>query len=270
MAQPGGPSPGLALAGDDPATLFGTAIRMRPLDGARSAAAVLRGRVGRLTDGVELQRWDGRGWVPPVQSVHAEVAHQAADLGALSWREIRGTVAATDGPPPWAPSLGSKPIGRSDAANWIEAVTAVGAYRKQYAVTDYIPMLGTRPSDLRPDTRAAYDYAPTADLYLARHLDQLDPAARDLVPSAGHPRRSTGVRSLRIGGRPRRSRLGRPRRSASAQGGARPTHPRPRSRWHVTIIEAQAAAHAHWRRQAQVFQACPRQLATPLGRQQRT
>jgi len=119
---------------------------------------------------------DGLAWIPDSRSPYATVAHQAADLMAARWKEIRHTVRTMDDPPAWAPSLGAMPTDRNDAVYWVEAVTAVWAYREQYAIQDHVPLLGMRPSDTRPDAQAAYDLArAAADRLFARHLHALTP-----------------------------------------------------------------------------------------------
>lgn len=166
----------LALAGHDARALVRTAVRMRPFDGARSAAAVLHWRLGQLAGEPVVRSGDGLAWIPDSQSPYATVARQAADLMAARWQEVRQTAKSMDGPPVWAPSLGAMPTDRNGAAYWVEAVTAVWAYREQYAIPDHVPLLGKRPSDTRPDAQAAYDLArAVADRHLARHLHNLTP-----------------------------------------------------------------------------------------------
>jgi conjugative relaxase-like TrwC/TraI family protein len=255
---------GLALAGHDAEQLVKTAIRMRPLDSARSAAAVLHWRLGQLAGDTVARSGEGLAWIPDSPSPYAAVARQAADLIAARWQEIRQRAKTMDGPPVWAPSLGAMPADRNDAAHWVEAVTAIWVYREQYAIPDHVPLLGKRPSDTRPDAQAAYDLArAVADRHLARHLHNLTPddladlAARqqailDARPSFDPFELEEARRALDVADRAARHSPGAERSGAV---GDRMTAAR-----RVAILEAQAAAYERWRGDADTAQEVLRQI----------
>jgi hypothetical protein len=260
---------GLALDGHDAETLVRTAIRMRPFDGALSAAAVLHWRLGQLADESLVRSGDGLSWIPDSRSPYTTVARQAADLIAARWQEIRQTAKMMDGPPAWAPSLGAMPTDRNDAAHWVEAVTAVWAYREQYAIPDHVPLLGKRPSDTRPDAQAAYDLARAAtDRHLVRHLHNLPPddladlAARqkailDGMPSFDPFELEEARRALDAADRVARL-------TPNAERPGAVGHRRAAAR-RVAILEAQAAAHERWRVYADTAKEAVRQIDGALS-----
>jgi hypothetical protein len=240
------------------------------MDGARSAAAVLHWRLGQLAGDTVVRSGDGLAWIPDSQSPYATVARQAADLIAARWQEIRQTAKTMDGPPAWAPSLGAMPTDRNDAAHWVEAVTAVRAYREQYAIPDHVPLLGKRPSETRPDAQAAHDLARAAtDRLLARHLHNLTPdeladlAARqqailDARPSFDPFELEEARRALDAADRSARLT---PDTARSGAGGHRRTASR-----RVAILEARAAAYVRWRIDADTAKEVMRRIGAVRSR----
>jgi hypothetical protein len=254
----------LALSGRDAEALVRTAIRMRPFDGARSAAAVLHWRLGQLAGESVVRSGDGLAWIPDSTRPYTGVARQAADLIAARWQEIRHTAKTMDGPPAWAPSLGAMPTGRSDVAHWVEAATAAWAYREQYAIPDHVLLLGKRPSDTRPDAQAAYDLArAVADRHLARHLHNLTPdeladlAARqqailDARPSFDPFELEEARRALDAADRAARLTPDAERSGAVSR--------RMTAACRVAILEAQSAAYERWRGDADTAKEVLRQI----------
>lgn len=164
-----------ALAGHNLDTLIQDAIRMRPMDGAHSTAAVLHWRLGALADvSLPVRSRGPLASLPPTDGPAMEVASQAGDLMRERWRQIRAAPTATRDALPWAAELGPQPIEPEERSAWLTAATAVAAYRERFELPDYTALVGQRPSSSRPDAQAAGDHACLqADRYVARRLRPL-------------------------------------------------------------------------------------------------
>jgi conjugative relaxase-like TrwC/TraI family protein len=164
-----------ALAGHDLDTLIEEAIRMRPMEGAHSTAAVLHWRVGVLADVSPPARARGPlASLPTGDGPAIDVARQAGELMRLRWHQIRTELAETTDALPWAAELEPQPVDPEDRSAWLTAATAVTAYRERFEVPNYTPMISDRPSSSRPDAQAAWDHARLqADRHLARGLHHL-------------------------------------------------------------------------------------------------
>lgn len=164
-----------ALAGQDLDTLIEEAIRMRPMEGAHSTAAVLHWRIGVLAEVSPPARAHGPlASLPPGDGPAIEVARQAGELMRLRWRQIRTDLADTREALPWAAELAPQPADPEARSAWLTAATAVTAYRERFELPNYTPMIGDRPSSSRPDAQAAWDHTRLqADRYLARRLRHL-------------------------------------------------------------------------------------------------
>jgi hypothetical protein len=148
--------------------------------------------------------------------------------------------------------------------------TAVAAYRERYEVADHTPMLGPRPAGVRPDAQALYDHAQHAvDRYAAHRLEHLSEDAlfelaarqQDIVDRRPHfdpAELERARRHLDNANRTWRTTIGVRRRTAERD--------RTHAQWHVDRLEACAAAHRRWRREAQVTAAGRRQTAVALER----
>jgi hypothetical protein len=158
--------------------LLHQAISMRPLTDANSAAGVLHWRLAQLTrDHPAVQHPEPRHTLPPADGdPHAELARTVSRLIHRRWRQLRTNLARHPGPLPYAPTLGPRPADPADAACWLDAATAVTAYRERYNLPDHTPLLGDRPSRLRPDAQTAYDHALLqVDRHLTRRYLHLNP-----------------------------------------------------------------------------------------------
>ncbi|MGI8875748.1 MAG: ATP-dependent DNA helicase, partial [Egibacteraceae bacterium] len=164
-----------ALAGHDAATLVEEAVGMRPIDDARSAAAVLHWRLGLLGTTPAPRARGPLSSLPPTDGPALDVARQAGELMRQRWRQLRASLGAATEPLPWARALGARPSDAAEQAAWLNAATPVTAYRERFEVPAHTLMLGPRPAASRPDARAAWDYACLeADRYLARRLRDLN------------------------------------------------------------------------------------------------
>jgi conjugative relaxase-like TrwC/TraI family protein len=164
-----------ALAGHDVTALVDEAIRMRPIDDARSHAAVLHWRLGILGASSAPRSRGPLASLPPTDGPAIEVARQAGELIRQRWRDIRASLEVATDAPPGAEALGTPPLDAAAESAWLTAATAVTAYRERFEVPNHTPMLGRRPAASRPDAQAAFDHACLqADRYLARRLRHLN------------------------------------------------------------------------------------------------
>jgi conjugative relaxase-like TrwC/TraI family protein len=254
----------LVLAGHNPDPLLSEAIGLRDLDTAHSTAAVLHYRLDALAATLPAPRWKPFTWLPPADTPAAAIARQAADLIWQRWHHLHRTLAGVTGPLPYAPTLGPRPADPHQARAWLDAATAITAYRERYDVPDPTPMLGPRPAMSRPDARAAWDHAQhLADRHLARRLRHLDEhALTDL---------DTRLQAL-IGKPPHfdpaqlqhaRSRLDAARRTTDQSPEAS------RQQHLVSRLENAARAHQHWQRQAADAHDTRRQITLEFDRRRR-
>lgn len=148
---------------------------MRPIDDARSSAAVLHWRLGILGSTPAPRSRGPLASLPPTDGPAIEVARQAGELMRQRWRDLRASLEVATDALPGAEALGPPPYDPADKTAWLTAATAVTAYRERSNVPDYTPMLGERPPASRPDAQAAWDHAcMQADRYLARRLHHLN------------------------------------------------------------------------------------------------
>ncbi|MBS3941681.1 MAG: relaxase domain-containing protein [Actinobacteria bacterium] len=173
----------LALQGHDLDLLIDRAIAMRPIEDVRSVAGVLHWRLGQLAQQTAPARRPGPLRSLPTGDVvreQVELAQATGQLIRARWREIRADLATADQPPRFGVALGPAPADPAESRAWLDAATAIAAYRERYEVPDHVALLGPRPGHLRPDARAAYDHAMhQTDLYLARAYQRLDPQQLD-------------------------------------------------------------------------------------------
>jgi conjugative relaxase-like TrwC/TraI family protein len=254
-----------ALAGHDLPALLDEAINMRPIDDARSAAAVLHWRFDSLGATPAPRARGLLASLPPTDGPDIDIAHQAGELIRQRWHDLRATLAITNRPLPWAPDLGPRPADPADKSAWLSAATAVTAYRERYEIPDHTPMLGVRPAPSRPDAQAAWDHACLhADRYLVRRLRDLDDQAladldarqQAILENAPYfdpaelERARQRLDNTRAAGHPRR----------------RPDSP---EQLLVQRLERTAAAHRDWRRAATDALDIRRQIALEHQRRQR-
>jgi conjugative relaxase-like TrwC/TraI family protein len=175
----------LALQGHDLDRLLDEAVAMRPLDEVHSVAGVLHWRLTQLAEQTPPTRRPG-----PLRSLptvdpaddHAALARTAGELIRHRWQHIRAQLANTDRLPAFARRLGPRPADPAERRSWLNAATAITAYRERYDLPDHVELLGQRPGTLRPDAQAAYDHAlHQLDLHLARPYRRLDPTERDVL-----------------------------------------------------------------------------------------
>jgi len=252
-----------ALAGHDLAGLVEEAIHMRATGDAHSTAAVLHWRLGTIGATPAPRPRAPRASLPPTVGPDIDIARQAGDLMQRRLRDLRATLAATTEPLPWARSLGPRPTEPDGEAAWLNAATAVTAYRERYQIPDHTPMLGPRPAPSRPDARAAWERACLqADRYLARRLHDLD----------DHQLADLDARQQAILDNPPPFDPGDLGRARQSLDGTRVTeHLHPASREHLVVQRLERAAQAHhdWRHAAAAALAIQRQIALEHQRRQR-
>ncbi len=253
-----------ALAGHDVTALIDEAIRMRPIDGARSAASVLHWRVGILGSTPAPRPSGPLASLPPTDGPAIEVAHQAGELMRQRWRDIRASLEVATGTIPGAQALGPPPYDPADTSAWLTATTAVTAYRERFEVARYIPMLGDRPTASRPDAQAAFDHARLqADRYLARRLRHLDDQQL-----ADLDARQQTILDNPPPFDPAELQQARHALAATSHGPTVPTEDT-RARLQIQRLERAAQAHHDWRRDAAEAANIQRQIALEQQRQRR-
>jgi hypothetical protein len=164
-----------ALAGHDVQALLEHAVAARNLDDVHSVAGVLHWRIGSMTSTSHAARAPGPlASLPPVAGPEFAVARQVGKLIRQRWREIRVDLTASTELPAAIDELGVRPADPGDASAWLAAATAMMAYRERFEVPSYKRGIGPRPSENRPDARAAWDHARhQSDLYQSRRLRDL-------------------------------------------------------------------------------------------------
>jgi hypothetical protein len=254
-----------ALAGHDLAALLDEAIVMRPIDDAHSVAAVLHWRLDTLATATPPRADALFVSLPPTDGPDTNIAQQAGELIWRRWRDLHTTLGATTGPLLWAPALGARPGDGREQIAWLDAATAITAYRERYDLPDHTPILGARPARSRPDARAAWDYARlAADRYLARRLRDLDDQQL-----ADLDARQQAI--LRDAPAFDPSELERARQRLDATRAAGEPHLRPGSPEQLLVerLERTAHTHRHWRRAATDALDIRRQIALEHQRRQR-
>jgi conjugative relaxase-like TrwC/TraI family protein len=166
-----------SLAGYDVERLLTSAVASRSVGSAESVSAVILTRLGVLTQSRSPNRARGSlSSLPPIEGPTTDVARQTGELIRQRWRELRQTL-ATEPTPQWAEELGDRPDAHPDTTEWLGAATPAAGYRERYEVPEYTKMLGPRPTRIRPDARAAWDYArERVDQYLVHNLKELTDA----------------------------------------------------------------------------------------------
>ena len=245
-----------ALAGHDLAGLVEEAIRMRPIGDAHSTAAVLHWRLGTLGATPAPRSRGPLASLPPTDGPDIDIARQVAALMKQRWRQLRAALAATTDPLPWALALGPRPSEPAKESAWLDAATAVIAYRERYEVPEHTPMLGHRPAATRPDARAAWDQAcMRADRYLAWRLRDLDD--QQLVDLEARQQAILDNPPIFDPGE-----LERVRRRLDATRATEDLHPQPASR-DLLVQRLERAGHRHrdWRHAAANAHVIRRQVA---------
>ena len=254
-----------ALAGHDLTTLLQDAITMRPIDDAQSVAAVLHWRLDLLAPPTAPRAYGLFVSLPPVDGPDIDIARQAGELIWQRWRDLHSTLATTTVPLSWAEALGPRPADPAARTAWLDAATAITAYRERYEIPEHTPMLSARPAASRPEARAAWDYArDQADRYLARRLhylddqtlDDLDAGQQAILDNPPHfdpaelERARQHLDAVRDAGDPR-------------------SGPSGREQLLVQRLERAARAHRDWRRAATGTLDIRRQIALEHRRRQR-
>lgn len=259
----------LTLGGCNIERLVPALLDQRPIDDARSVAGVLHWRLEPYTEHLVGSRsLAPKDAIPLVGGAHVEVAQRAAELMFRRWQDLR---AGLDGGtvPAWVDqALGQQPKEVDLRLRWLDAATAVAAYRERYGVAEHVPMLGARPSGVRPDAQALYDRAQHGvDRYAGHRLEHLtedalfEHAARqqdilDRRPHFDPAELERARRDLDRADRAWRTATGPDRRSAEQD--------RSRARSRVDRVEARAVAHNRWRREAETATSTRRQIAVAL------
>lgn len=250
----------LALAGHDLDEIVRTALTSRPLGDANSRAAVLRWRLGVLAQhGEPVRRRGPAAAIPSGDTPDHQVARHTAELMRQRWRELRHGL-DTGPPPPWATTLGPPPATNDDRRSWLNATTAIAAYRERFELPDHADLLGERPSRIRPDAQAAFDHAQAqTDRYLARHLDDLTPEQLAELDARQH-----AIITRRPAFDPAELEMARRTHDEAVRSGEPTTGPRVAAR--VALLERQAIAHRRWRHAAEHAAALRRQIALAQAR----
>ena len=162
----------MQLAGHDPAHLL-TRAAERDMEGARSVAGVLHGRLGRIDQpdrDPEQHTALGRFWsasVPspgPDRQQLGELARQAADA-ADERAQALGEQAAAD-PPGWALDIfGDVPEDPQQRRHWIDRAAAVASYRELTGHDDPDVAVGEAPAAGNAEWRASWRHAAQAAGY---------------------------------------------------------------------------------------------------------
>jgi conjugative relaxase-like TrwC/TraI family protein len=151
------------LAGYDTDDVLRRAVQRRDFAGAQSIAAVLHGRVHRITGTPEPRPGTSYADRTPVidDLVAARFARELA--AAMDDRAfLLGNRAATDRPV-WAlRDLGEVPADPIDRAKWIQRVAAVAAYREERGYSHETDAIGPAPDRGSPEQRASWHTACTA------------------------------------------------------------------------------------------------------------
>ena len=169
----------MQLAGHDPAELL-TRATERDMEGARSVAGVLHGRLGRIEgerdvrhrdDGVEHRQagfWSASVAEPEPGQQLGELARQAAQV-ADERAQALGEQTAAD-PPGWALGLfGHVPDGEQ-RQEWVERAAAVASYRELTGHDDPDLAIGEAPPANNAEWRASWRHAAQAAGYHATEV----------------------------------------------------------------------------------------------------
>ena len=189
----------MQFADHDPAQLL-TEATGRDMEGARSVAGVLHGRLGRIEQDAARQASDGPGtgrggfWTASVPAPEpgqqlAELARQAA--GAADERgQALGEQAAAD-PPDWALDLfGDVPDDPAGRQHWIDRTAAVASYRELTGHDDPEQAIGEAPPAGNAEWRASWRHAAQA-----AGLGETDVADRQATDGELHADRMAGQRA---------------------------------------------------------------------------
>ena len=163
----------MQLAGHDPAEVL-TRATERDMEGARSIAGVLHGRLGRIEHerdrgdqhhgGVEHRQvgfWSGSVPEPEPGRQFGELARQAAEV-ADERAQALGEQAAAD-PPDWAIDLfGDVPADPRERLQWVDGAAAVASYRELTGHDDAEHAIGEAPPAGNAEWRAAWRHAARA------------------------------------------------------------------------------------------------------------
>ena len=162
----------MQLAGHDPADLL-TRATERDMQGARSVAGVLHGRLGRIEheQGVhhgdrDVEHRQAGFWAASVPQPEpgqqlGELAHQAA-VAADERAQALGEQAAAD-PPGWAIGLfGDVPGDAQQRQQWIDGAAAVSAYRELTGHDNPEIPIGEAPAANNAEWRASWRHAARA------------------------------------------------------------------------------------------------------------
>ncbi|WP_169786739.1 MobF family relaxase [Nitriliruptor alkaliphilus] len=259
----------LTLGGCNIERLVPALLDQRPIDDARSVAGVLHWRLEPYTAHLaNLRPLGPAAAIPLVGSPFVEVAQQAADLMSRRWRDLRANLDSQPAPAWVDEALGERPEDDTLRRRWLNAATAVAAYRERYEIADHTPMLGPRPAGVRPDAQALYDHAQHAvDRYAAHRLEHLSEEAlfelaarqQDILDRRPHfdpAELERARRNLDAFERACRSAAGPDRRPAELD--------RSHAQRRVDRFEARAEAHKRWLGATATAAATRRQIAVSL------
>ena len=151
------------LAGHDPADVLRAATTGRDFGGARSIAAVLHGRVHRITGTPEPRATGGYADRTPAID-DPDAARLARDLAAAMDDQVSllGARAALDRPP-WALRyLGEVPADPASRAEWTRRAGLAAASREERGYAHDTEAIGPAPDRAAPELRASWHAAWTA------------------------------------------------------------------------------------------------------------
>jgi len=187
----------MQLAGHDPTEVL-TKATERDMEGARSIAGVLHGRLGRIEQDAARHASDrpGRGgfWAASVPAPGpgeelAELARQAAAAADERTRAL-GEQTAAD-PPDWALNLfGDVPDEPHERQHWIDGAAAVASYRELTGHDDPEQGIGEAPPAWNAEWRASWRQAAQAVGY-----DRTEVAHREATDGELHADRMAGQRA---------------------------------------------------------------------------
>ncbi len=190
----------MQLAGHDPAELL-TRATERDMEGARSVAGVLHGRLGRIEqdESSSMNSDRCRHRARPVlvrerscaraRAATGELARQAA-VAADERAQALGEQAAAD-PPDWALDIfGDVPDDPQERQHWVDGAAAVASYRELTGHDDAEHAIGEAPAASNAEWRASWRHAAQA-----AGLERTKVADREATDGELHADRMAGQRA---------------------------------------------------------------------------
>jgi conjugative relaxase-like TrwC/TraI family protein len=151
------------LAGHDAGEVLRRAVEGRDFAGARSVAAVLHGRVSRITGTPEPQATAGYAdRTPAMEDPQADRFVRELATAMDERVSLLGNRVAMDRPV-WALRyLGEVPADPVERADWLRRAGAAAAYREERGYADEVEAIGPAPDRASPEQRASWHAAYTA------------------------------------------------------------------------------------------------------------